>query len=180
MFKATLLVLNILEALRRNDIRHLIYASSSVYGLNETHPSTATQNTEHPISLYAATKKSNEMMAHAYSHLFGLPKTGLRFFTVYGPRGRPDLAIYVCTKAILDGKPIDFFDRGEAQRSFTYIDDIVKGITRTVNHIPEPDPSWFPTTPERSSSSGPYWIYNIGNDETVTDNRVIEGLEKII
>jgi UDP-glucuronate 4-epimerase len=173
--------LNILEASRHNDIRHLIYASSSsVYGLNETHPSTATQNTEHPVSLYAATKKSNEMMAHAYSHLFGLPTTGLRFFTVYGPWGRPDMAIYIFTKAILEGKPIDVFDRGEAQRSFTYIDDIVEGITRTVNRIPEPDPSWSPTAPDPSSSSGPYRIYNIGNDETVTVNRVIEGLEKII
>jgi UDP-glucuronate 4-epimerase len=173
--------LNILEASRHNDIRHLIYASSSsVYGLNETHPSSTTQNTEHPVSLYAATKKSNEMMAHAYSHLFQLPTTGLRFFTVYGPWGRPDMAIFIFTKAILEGGTIDVFDGGAGQRSFTYVDDIVEGITRVVNRIPEPGPGWSGRDPDPSSSSGPYRIYNIGNDETVTVNRIIEGLEEII
>ena len=173
--------LNILEASRHNDIRHLVYASSSsVYGLNETLPSNTSQHTEHPISLYAATKKSNEMMAHAYSHLFRLPTTGLRFFTVYGPWGRPDMAIFIFTKAILEDKPIDVFDHGQARRSFTYVNDIVEGITRTLHHIPEQDEKWSPLDPDPSSSSGPYRIYNIGNDETVTVNRVIETLEKII
>ena len=173
--------LNILEASRHNDIRHLVYASSSsVYGLNETLPSNPSQPTEHPVSLYAATKKSNEMMAHAYSHLFGLPTTGLRFFTVYGPWGRPDMAIFIFTKAILEGKQIDVFDRGEARRSFTYVDDIVEGITRTLHHIPEPNGEWSAKNPDPSSSPGPYRLYNIGNDETVVVNRVIETLEKII
>ncbi|MEE2754054.1 MAG: NAD-dependent epimerase/dehydratase family protein [Candidatus Latescibacterota bacterium] len=173
--------LNILEASHHSDIRHLVYASSSsVYGLNETHPSAPTQNTEHPVSLYAATKKSNEMMAHAYSHLFGLPTTGLRFFTVYGPWGRPDMAVFIFVKAIIDGNPIDVFDGGAGQRSFTYVDDVVEGITRIANRAPEPRPGWSGNDPDPSSSSAPYRIYNIGNDETVTVNRIIEGLEKII
>ena len=173
--------LNILEASHHNDIRHLVYASSSsVYGLNETHPSAPTQNTEHPVSLYAATKKSNEMMAHAYSHLFGLPTTGLRFFTVYGPWGRPDMAVFIFVKAIIDGNPIDVFDGGAGQRSFTYVDDVVEGISRIANRVPEPRLGWSGNDPDPSSSSAPYRIYNIGNDETVTVNRIIEGLEEII
>lgn len=172
--------MNILEASRHHEIRHLVYASSSsVYGLNETLPFDTGQHTEHPVSLYAATKKSNELMAHAYSNLFKLPTTGLRFFTVYGPWGRPDMGIFIFTKAILEGKPLDVFDGGKGQRSFTYVDDIVEGITRTVNRIPEPDPGWSPTDPNPSTSSGPYRIYNIGNDETVSVNTVIELLEKI-
>ena len=171
---------NILEACRHNDVRHLVYASSSsVYGLNETLPYDTGQHTEHPVSLYAATKKSNELMAHSYSNLFGLPTTGLRFFTVYGPWGRPDMGIFIFTKAILEGKTIDVFDAGEGRRSFTYVDDIVEGITRTVNRIPEADPDWSAETPSPESSSGPYKIYNIGNDQTVSVNTVIETLERI-
>jgi UDP-glucuronate 4-epimerase len=172
--------MNILEACRHNEIRHLVYASSSsVYGLNESLPFDTSQHTEHPVSLYAATKKSNELMAHAYSNLFELPTTGLRFFTVYGPWGRPDMGIYIFTKAILEGKPIDVFDGGKGQRSFTYVDDIVEGITRTVNRVAEADPDWSPQDPDPSMSSGPYRIYNIGNDQTVSVNSVIESLEGI-
>ncbi len=172
--------MNILEACRHNDIRHLVYASSSsVYGLNETMPFDTSHHTEHPVSLYAATKKSNELMAHAYSNLFGLPTTGLRFFTVYGPWGRPDMAIYLFTKAILEGKPVDIYDGGLGRRSFTYVGDIVEGITRTLRNVPEPDANWSPNSPDPSTSSAPYRIYNIGNDQTVSVNEVIEMLERI-
>ena len=172
--------MNILEACRHNDIRHLVYASSSsVYGLNETMPFDTSHHTEHPVSLYAATKKSNELMAHAYSNLFGLPTTGLRFFTVYGPWGRPDMAIYLFTKAILEGRPVDIYDGGLGRRSFTYVGDIVEGITRTLRNVPEPDANWSPNSPDPSTSSAPYRIYNIGNDQTVSVNEVIEMLEGI-
>ena len=172
--------MNILEACRHNDIRHLVYASSSsVYGLNETMPFDTSHHTEHPVSLYAATKKSNELMAPAYSNLFGLPTTGLRFFTVYGPWGRPDMAIYLFTKAILEGKPVDIYDGGLGRRSFTYVGDIVEGITRTLRNVPEPDANWSPNSPDPSTSSAPYRIYNIGNDQTVSVNEVIEMLERI-
>lgn len=160
--------LNILEACRHYKIEHLTYASSSsVYGLNETMPFSVAHNVDHPISLYAATKKSNELMAHTYSHLFGLPTTGLRFFTVYGPWGRPDMALFLFTKAILDGKPINVFNHGKMRRDFTYVTDIVEGINRVINTTAKPNPDWNGSNPDPGTSKAPYRLYNIGNNNPV-------------
>ncbi len=159
---------NILEACRYNNIEHLAYASSSsVYGLNEQMPLSTQHNVDHPISLYAASKKSNELMAHTYSHLYGLPTTGLRFFTVYGPWGRPDMALFLFTKAILENKPINVFNNGKMIRDFTYIDDIVEGIVRVIENVPKGDKEWSGLTPNPSSSKAPYKVYNIGNNNPV-------------
>jgi UDP-glucuronate 4-epimerase len=160
--------LNILEACRHNNIRHLVYASSSsVYGANRKMPFSVHHNVDHPISLYAASKKSNELMAHTYSALFGLPTTGLRFFTVYGPYGRPDMALYLFTKAIAEGKPIDVFNNGKMRRDFTYVDDIVESIARLIPKPPVPDTNWSGLKPDPASSFAPYRVYNIGNNKPV-------------
>ena len=159
---------NILEACRHHKIEHLSYASSSsVYGLNESMPFSLDNNVDHPVSLYAASKKSNELMAHTYSHLYGLPTTGLRFFTVYGPWGRPDMAYFLFTDAILNDKPIKVFNNGKMSRDFTYIDDIVEGVMRVNDVAPEGDPDWSGQNPNSGSSKAPYRIYNIGNNQPV-------------
>jgi len=159
---------NILEACRHNGVKHLSYASSSsVYGLNETMPFSTHHNVDHPISLYAASKKSNELMAHTYSHLFNLPTTGLRFFTVYGPWGRPDMALFLFTKAILEGKPINIFNNGEMSRDFTYIDDIVEGVIRVNDNPPKGNPEWSGKKPDPGTAKAPYTVYNIGNNSPV-------------
>lgn len=159
---------NILEACRHYQIEHLTYASSSsVYGLNESLPFSTQHNVDHPISLYAASKKSNELMAHTYSHLFGLPTTGLRFFTVYGPWGRPDMALFLFTKAILERQPIQVFNNGEMSRDFTYVDDIVKGIIKVSDNAPQGDDNWSGMYPNPAASKAPYKIYNIGNNSPV-------------
>jgi UDP-glucuronate 4-epimerase len=171
--------LNILEACRHHEIGHLVYASSSsVYGANRRMPFSVHDSVDHPVSLYAATKKSNELMAHTYSHLYGLPTTGLRFFTVYGPWGRPDMALFLFTRAILDEKPIQVFNHGRMRRDFTYIDDIVDGILRVIERVPEPNPGWDTDSADPGSSSAPYRLYNIGNSQPVELMdfiRVIEG-----
>ena len=173
--------LNILEGCRQTNIKHLVYASSSsVYGANATVPFSEHHSVDHPVSLYAATKKSNELMAHTYSHLFALPVTGLRFFTVYGPWGRPDMAYFSFTKAILEGRPIDVFNHGLMQRDFTYIDDIIEGVVRVMDHIPNPDPSWNAEHPDPATSSAPYRVYNIGNHQPVELGRFIEVLEECL
>lgn len=160
--------LNVLEACRHNVIKHLVYASSSsVYGANKKMPFSVHQNVDHPLSLYAASKKSNELMAHTYSALYNLPTTGLRFFTVYGPYGRPDMALFIFTKAILEGKPIDIYNYGKMKRDFTYVDDIVEGIFRLIPTIPDPDKDWSGMNPDPASSFAPYRIYNIGNNQPV-------------
>ena len=170
--------INILECCRHHKIKHLVYASSSsVYGLNESIPFSTSHNTDHPVSIYAATKKSNELMAHVYSQLFALPATGLRFFTVYGPWGRPDMAPYIFTKAILEAKPIKVFNNGDMQRDFTYIDDIVQGVVTVMNHIPQPDNDWVKKGSSLSSSSAPYKIYNIGNNAPVQLLSFISAIE---
>jgi len=170
--------LNILEGCRNSDIKHLVFASSSsVYGANTMMPFSVHQNVDHPISLYAATKKSNELMAHAYSSLYNLPCTGLRFFTVYGPLGRPDMAPFLFTKAILENRPIDIFNQGKMKRDFTYIDDIVEGVTRVVEKIPEPDTGWNSDKPDPATSYAPYSIYNIGNNNPIELLKFIEVLE---
>ncbi|WDL74347.1 NAD-dependent epimerase [Helicobacter winghamensis] len=170
---------NILEACRHHNIKHLAYASSSsVYGLNENMPFSTSDNVDHPISLYAASKKSNELMAHTYSYLFGLPTTGLRFFTVYGPWGRPDMALFLFTKAILEGKPIDVFNHGEMLRDFTYVDDIVEGVVRVIDNNAEPNAEWSGKAPDPHSSKAPYKIYNIGNNNPVRLMDFIEAIEK--
>jgi len=172
---------NILEASRYNDIKHLVYASSSsVYGLNETMPFSTHDNVDHPISLYAASKKSNELMAHTYSHLFNLPTTGLRFFTVYGPWGRPDMALFLFTKAIFEDKPIDVYNYGDMRRDFTYIDDIVEGVIRVIDNPPKGNPQWSGKNPDPSSSKAPYKIYNIGNSSPVKLMDFIEAIEDAI
>jgi UDP-glucuronate 4-epimerase len=159
---------NILECSRHCGIKHLVYASSSsVYGLNESVPFSTNQNVDHPMSLYAASKKSNELMAHVYSHLFSIPTTGLRFFTVYGPWGRPDMALFLFTKAILERKPISIFNHGNMVRDFTYVDDIVEGITRVLDNPPVENLHWNPKEPSPSTSIAPYKIYNIGNNSPV-------------
>lgn len=169
---------NLLECCRNFPVEHLVYASSSsVYGLNEARPYSTKHNVDHPASLYAATKKSGELMAHAYSHLYGLPATGLRFFTVYGPWGRPDMALYLFTNAILKGKPIKIFNNGKLRRDFTYIDDIVEGIIRILNIIPGPDPNYDGAAPDPSSSTAPWKIYNIGNNNTIELEDFISQLE---
>ncbi len=173
--------INILEACRHNNVKHLAYASSSsVYGLNEQQPFSTTQNVDHPISLYAASKKSNELMAHTYSQLFGLPTTGLRFFTVYGPWGRPDMALFIFTKAILENRPIDVFNYGEMKRDFTYIDDIIEGVVRVIDNPPVEDKSWTGKDPDPSRSVAPYKVYNIGNSQPVRLMDFIEAIEKQI
>jgi len=160
--------LNILEGCRHNNINHLVYASSSsVYGLNEKMPFTVHDNIDHPVSLYAASKKSNELMAHTYSHLYGLPTTGLRFFTVYGPWGRPDMALFKFTKAILENKSIDVYNNGQMERDFTYIDDIVEGISRVIKSAPKGNSNWTGINPDPSSSKAPFKVYNIGNNKPV-------------
>ncbi len=173
--------LNILESSRHFDIKHLTYASSSsVYGLNESQPFSTKDSVDHPISLYAASKKSNELMAHTYSHLYNIPTTGLRFFTVYGPWGRPDMALFLFTKAILEERAIDVFNYGNMQRDFTYIDDIVEGVIRVNDNPPKGNPNWSGLNPDPSSSKAPYKIYNIGNNNPVKLMDFIEALEKKI
>jgi UDP-glucuronate 4-epimerase len=170
---------NILECCRHNSVKHLVFASSSsVYGLNTKMPFTVHDNVDHPISLYAASKKANELMAHSYAYLYNLPCTGLRFFTVYGPWGRPDMALFLFTKAILEEKPIKVFNYGNMQRDFTYIDDIIEGVYRVTFHIPEPNPAWSGDQPDPGSSPAPYKIYNIGNNNSVSLNEFIETIEK--
>jgi len=172
---------NILEACRNFKIKHLVYASSSsVYGLNEKQPFSTDQSVDHPISLYAASKKSNELMAHTYSHLFNLPTTGLRFFTVYGPWGRPDMALFLFTKAIIENKPIDVFNHGEMKRDFTYVGDIVEGVVRVIDNAPAADPTWTGLNTDPSKSGAPYKIYNIGNSTPVRLMDFIEALENEI
>ena len=173
--------LNILEGCRHNGVKHLIYASSSsVYGANKNMPFSVGDNVDHPVSLYAATKKANELMAHTYSHLYNIPTTGLRFFTVYGPWGRPDMALFLFTKAILEENPIDVFNHGMMKRDFTYIDDIVEGIYRLINHIPKPNNSWDALNPDPSFSKAPYKVFNIGNNQPVELNYFIESIEKAL
>lgn len=170
--------INILEGCRQQNLNHLVFASSSsVYGANTKMPFSAHDNVDHPLSLYAATKKANELMAHTYSHLYNLPTTGLRFFTVYGPWGRPDMALFAFTKAIISGQPIDVFNYGKMRRDFTYVDDIAEGVVRTLDKIPEPNPEWSGDHPDPSSSKAPYKIYNIGNNQPVELIRFIEVLE---
>lgn len=173
--------MNILEACRHNNVKHLIYASSSsVYGANTKMPFSVHQNVDHPLSLYAATKKANELMAHTYSHLYGLPTTGLRFFTVYGPWGRPDMALFLFTKAIIAGEPIKIFNHGKMRRDFTYIDDIVEGIFRLTRRQPEPNSAWSGDHPDPGTSYAPYRLYNIGNNQPVELLRFIAVLEEKI
>ena len=169
---------NILEGCRHHGVQHLTYASSSsVYGANTTMPFSIHQNVDHPLSLYAATKKANELMAHCYSHLYGLPTTGLRFFTVYGPWGRPDMAMFLFTKAILEGRPIDVFNNGQMRRDFTYIDDIVEGVVRVSAKTAAPNPDWTGTDPDPGTSRVPYRLYNIGNNQPVELLDLIRTLE---
>ncbi|MBC8355051.1 MAG: NAD-dependent epimerase [Planctomycetes bacterium] len=170
---------NILEACRHHQVKHLVYASSSsVYGANTKMPFSVHDNVDHPVSLYAASKKANELMAHTYSHLYQLPTTGLRFFTVYGPWGRPDMALFKFTEAILAGQPIDVYNHGEMQRDFTYIDDIVEGVIRTADRVATANTAWSGVTPDPGTSSAPYRIYNIGNNQPVELMRLIEVLEQ--
>jgi len=172
---------NILEGCRHNKVEHLVYASSSsVYGANETMPFSVHDNVDHPVSLYAATKKANELMAHTYSHLFDLPTTGLRFFTVYGPWGRPDMALFMFTKNIIEGKPIDVFNYGKHKRDFTYIDDIVEGVIRTLDNVAQPNPEWTGTNPDSATSKAPYKIYNIGSNKPCELMRYIEIIEECV
>lgn len=169
---------NILECCRYGKVEHLVYASSSsVYGGNTKLPFSEHDNIDHPVSLYAATKKSNELMAHTYSHLFGLPTTGLRFFTVYGPWGRPDMALFLFTKAILDGKPINVFNHGNMMRDFTFIDDIVEGMIRVLDKPAAADPDFNANQPDPGTSNAPYRVFNIGNNQPVKLMKYIEALE---
>ena len=171
--------LNILEGCRHNPVEHLIYASSSsVYGANTKMPFSVHDNVDHPVSLYAATKKANELMAHTYSNLYKIPTTGLRFFTVYGPWGRPDMALFIFTKKIAEGKPIDVYNNGKMRRDFTYIDDIVDGIIKLIPKIPEPNPKWDSNNPDSATSFAPYKLYNIGNNQPVELLRFIEVIEE--
>ena len=170
--------LNILEGCRHNDVEHLVYASSSsVYGANTAMPFSVHNNVDHPVSLYAASKKSNELMAHTYSHLFGIPTAGLRFFTVYGPWGRPDMALFLFTKKILAGEPIDVFNYGNHRRDFTYIDDIVEGVIRTLDKVAPPNSKWNGDAPDPATSKAPYRLYNIGSNRPIELLRYIEILE---
>jgi UDP-glucuronate 4-epimerase len=173
--------LNILEGCRHNEVEHLVFASSSsVYGANTCLPFSVHQNVDHPISFYAATKKANELMAHSYAHLYGLPTTGLRFFTVYGPWGRPDMSLFLFTQKILRGEPIPVFNHGRHSRDFTYINDIVEGILRTLEQVPAADPDWSSERPDPASSSAPYRVYNIGNNHPVELTYFIECIEKAV
>lgn len=172
---------NILEACRDHQVEHLVFASSSsVYGANTSMPFSIHDNVDHPLSLYAATKKANELMAHTYSHLYGMPTTGLRFFTVYGPWGRPDMALFMFTKAILEDKPINIFNHGNLRRDFTYIDDIVEGVVRVTDRIASPNPEWNGDRPDPGSSLAPYRVYNIGNNNPVELMHFIKVLETTI
>ncbi len=173
--------LNILEGCRHSMVKHLVFASSSsVYGANTKMPFSVHNNVDHPVSLYAATKKANELMAHAYASLYKIPCTGLRFFTVYGPWGRPDMALFLFTKAILENRPIDVFNYGKMQRDFTYIDDIVEGVVRVIESIPDPDPLWSGNDPDAATSYAPYRIYNIGNNNPVELMKFIEAIEQCL
>jgi len=173
--------LHVLEGCRHQQIRHLVYAStSSVYGANTLLPFSERHRTDHPLSLYAATKKANELMAHSYSHLYGIPTTGLRFFTVYGPWGRPDMALFRFTQAILDGAPIQVFNHGQMQRDFTYIDDIIQGMIRAVDQVPRPNLTWDGTDPDSSTSRSPWRVFNIGSDRPTNLMRYIEILEECL
>ena len=170
--------MNILEACRHHKVQNLVYASSSsVYGANTRMPFSIHHNVDHPVSLYAASKKANELMAHTYSHLFDLPTVGLRFFTVYGPWGRPDMALFLFTKAILEGRPIDLFNEGKMRRDFTYVDDIVEGVIRVTDKLPTGNPSWSGETPDPGTSRAPYRIYNIGNNRPVELMHLVHCLE---
>jgi UDP-glucuronate 4-epimerase len=170
--------LHVIEGCRHQGVEHLVYAStSSVYGANTRMPFSERQNVDHPLTLYAATKKANELMAHSYSSLYGLPTTGLRFFTVYGPWGRPDMALFLFTKNILAGRPIDVFNEGNHQRDFTYIGDIAAGVVAALDHVAAPDPNWNSDAPDPGTSRAPYRIYNIGNQQPVNLLRYIEVLE---
>src|SRR6187397_2992072 len=173
--------MNILEGCRQVKAEHLTYASSSsVYGANTAMPFSVHDNVDHPVSLYAATKKANELMAHCYSHLYSIPTTGLRFFTVYGPWGRPDMALFLFTKAILEGREIDVFNHGCMQRDFTYIDDIVEGVIRVTDNVAKSDPRWSGDAPDPATSRAPYRLYNIGNNSPVQLGRMIEVLEEAL
>lgn len=171
--------MNILEACRHNEVKHLVYASSSsVYGSNIDMPFSVHDNVDHPVSLYAATKKSNELMAHTYSHLYGIPTTGLRFFTVYGPWGRPDMALFLFTKAILNDEPIKVFNHGKMERDFTYIDDIIEGVVRVMDNPPKANEDWDRLNPDPGTSYAPFKVYNIGNNKPVQLMEFIETIEK--
>jgi UDP-glucuronate 4-epimerase len=173
--------LNVLEGCRHNNVGHLVFASSSsVYGANTKMPFSVHDNVDHPVSLYAATKKANELMSHTYASLYKIPCTGLRFFTVYGPWGRPDMALFLFTKAILENRPIDVFNYGKMRRDFTYIDDIVEGVIRVVDRIPQPDPLWHGDNPDSAVSYAPYRLYNIGNHNPVELMKFIEVLESCL
>lgn len=172
---------NILEGCRQNGVKHLVFASSSsVYGANTRLPFSIHDNVDHPISLYAATKKANELMAHTYAHLYGIPSTGLRFFTVYGPWGRPDMALFLFTKAIIEDRPVDVFNYGKMRRDFTYIDDIIEGVVRVLDRPPTPNPSWDSDNPDPGTSYAPYRLYNIGNNRPVELLYFIEVVEKCL
>ncbi|ELS03861.1 nucleoside-diphosphate-sugar epimerase [Xenococcus sp. PCC 7305] len=172
---------NILEGCRHNNIEHLVFASSSsVYGANKKIPFSVHDNVDHPMSLYAASKKANELMAHSYSNLYGLPTTGLRFFTVYGPWGRPDMALFLFTKAILEGKPINVFNYGKMKRDFTYIDDIIEGVIRVIDHVAQSNPNWSGHSPDSATSYAPYRNYNIGNNQPIELMDFIEVLENCL
>lgn len=173
--------LNVLEGCRNGGVEHLTYASSSsVYGANTAMPFSIRQNIDHPLSLYGATKKSNELMAHSYSHLFGLPTTGLRFFTVYGPWGRPDMAIFIFTKAILEGRPIQIFNEGRMRRDFTYIDDVVEGVLRVSDRVASRNPAWDGDQPDPGTSAAPFRLYNIGNNQPVELLHLVSVLEQTL
>jgi len=173
--------LHVLEGCRHNNVEHLVYASSSsVYGANTEMPFSIHHNVDHPLALYGATKKANELMAHTYSNLYELPTTGLRFFTVYGPFGRPDMALFMFTKNIIEGKPIDVFNYGNHRRDFTFVDDIVEGVIRTLDHVAEPNEEWNPANPDPGTSRAPYRIYNIGNSQPVELMRYIQVIEQCV
>ncbi len=173
--------LHVLEGCRHHGVEHLVYASSSsVYGANANMPFSIHDNVDHPLALYGATKKANELMAHSYSNLYELPTTGLRFFTVYGPYGRPDMALFLFTKNIIEGKPIDVFNYGKHRRDFTYVDDIVEGVIRTMDNVASPNAGWDPMSPDPGTSKAPYRIYNIGNNEPVELLRYIEVIEECV
>ncbi|HWM28020.1 MAG TPA: NAD-dependent epimerase [Woeseiaceae bacterium] len=173
--------LHVLEGCRHNEVEHLVYASSSsVYGANTAMPFSIHHNVDHPLALYGATKKANELMAHSYSNLYGLPTTGLRFFTVYGPFGRPDMALFMFTKNILEGRPIDVFNYGNHRRDFTYVDDIVEGVVHTLDHVAQPNDAWDSDLPDPGTSKAPYRLYNIGNQQPVELMRYIEVIERCV